>query len=93
VIARTKNSVYSLKIIDEIGHVVVHGGKHMTEPRKVFFAGSTFGGSIIKPGWISPDMHMEFRVTKDRRLTTGCVRGAKVIGENWEYDMHWEDDV
>jgi hypothetical protein len=93
IIARTRNSIYSLEIIDEIGHVIAIGGKHLPERHKVFFSGSTFGGSMLKVGWIGKGMHMEFHLGQRRRLTTTAVRGAKIIGtDNWEYDMQWEDD-
>jgi hypothetical protein len=92
VIVRTRNSIYSLEILAEIGHVIALGGKYLPEPRKVFFSGSSHGGAI-KAGWISNGLHIELRLDKDTRLTTSAVRGAKIVGSGWEYDMQWEKDV
>lgn len=91
---RTKNSLYVLTVVDPAKQIVkVIGGKHLPEEIEVIFQGSTFGGSILKPGWIGHEMYMEMTIKREHKnvLTTGPVKSAKVIAGDgtWEYKLEW----
>lgn len=93
VYAVTRNSLY--KIIKGDGDqydVSIQGGKHFPQPVRGNFSGSTFGGSMMKIGWIGYGMYMEIYVPSCRKTyKTTPVKSARVVGEGWEYDMEWEN--
>lgn len=93
ILAITKNNLY--KIVKEEGDkydVLVQGGKLFPCNKKVKFTGSTFGGSMLKIGWIGKGMFMEMYSIEDKKsYVTTAVSAAKLIGSTWEYDMDWED--
>jgi len=92
VLAVTRNSLYKIIKGDRDEYdVIIQGGKRFYEPIGVNFSGSTFGGSMMKIGWIGYGMHMEFYVPLFRKTfrTTG-VEAARIVGNGWEYDMDWK---
>lgn len=88
----TKNSLY--KITKDNGDqydVIVQGGKKFPKPEIAHFAGSTFGGSMMKIGWIGYGMHMEIFVPAVcKTYKTTQVLAARIIGDGYEYDMEWD---
>ncbi len=89
----TKNNLYKLVKTKEDRMVIAEGGKLLGGPTEVVFSGSTFGGSMIKIGWIGHGMFMEMYVLKEkRRIKTSYVKSARIIGDGWEYDMDWEEE-
>lgn len=85
-----KNSTEEHKIIVEItGGVKQDGSIRYKNPTKVFFTGSTFGGSILKMNWIGKNMQME--IFDNKVFTTSEVKN--VVIENpkgdWTYSMDW----
>lgn len=92
VLATTKHNLYKLIKMEDRTNVYVQGGKFFPEPTEAVFTGSTFGGSMIKLGWIGYGMYMEMYVVGLRkRIKTSPVNAAKIIGNGWEYDMDWEN--
>ena len=92
VIAVTRNSTYEIEVISEDA-VKVQGGKYFPEPVETYFAGSTWGGSMLKLKWIGLDMCMEFSLPdKEGVIVTTKVKEAKIIGPDWEYEMEWPND-
>jgi hypothetical protein len=88
----TKNNLYKLIKTDREGVVYAQGGKYFTEPTEVYFSGSTFGGSMIKIGWIGYGMIMEMHIIEKKKgIKTSPVQTARVIGNGWEYDLDWAD--
>ncbi len=88
----TKNNLYKLvKGSEDKYEVFIQGGKLFPEIKKIKFTGSTFGGSMLKIGWIGKEMLMEMYCIEDKKLyrTSGVV-AARIIGNGWEYDMEWE---
>lgn len=86
----TKNNLYKLIKTAESKHVIAQGGKYLLEPEEVVFTGSTFGGSMLKIGWIGYGMLMEmFLLNQNKKITTSPVKAARVIGNGWEYDLDW----
>jgi hypothetical protein len=93
VLTLTRNSLYKIiKGSRDQYDISIQGGKHFREPTNANFSGSTFGGSMIKIGWIGYGMYMEFFLLEHRKnYKTTPVQAARVIGPGWEYDMEWED--
>lgn len=95
IIARTKNSNYEFVVVQG-REVFVRGGRHFPAPIPATFNGSTFGGSIMKIGWIGFMMCMEIAYADGKlkkAVTTTGVRSATVIGpdEDWTFDLDWPD--
>lgn len=86
----TQNNLY--KITKKHGsEVIVQGGKYMIEPSEAVFAGSSFGGSMLKIGWIDYGLLMEFYVKKIKKnIKTSPVKAVRILGNGWEYDMEWK---
>jgi hypothetical protein len=80
---RTVTSEYVMFIMRD-GEVRVAGGRHFPQPTKATFNGSTWGGSMLKPGWIGQGMSMEFTFKTNDGLKTvlsSGVQAVKVIPE------------
>src|SRR5262245_40297367 len=58
--ARTRNSVYEIFLLEpQSGRALVRGGKYFSEPTEATVSGSTFGGCMIKRGWLGVGLQME----------------------------------
>jgi hypothetical protein len=69
--ARTLNSNYEISLLDpQSGHVLLKGGKSFVEPVDANVNGSTFGGWMIKLGWLGVGLRMEFSANGQRFVTT-----------------------
>lgn len=87
----TKNNQYSIVLEDSQGWASVQGGQYMPGPTRARLDGCTFGGSMIRTGWIAPGMHMEFFVPSlNTTVTTTRIRNAKLTGPDWEFDLQWD---
>ncbi len=84
---KTLNSVYDMEVTEEPGELLVQGGTHITEKKKIYFSGSTWGGTSIRVGWIGYNMHMEMITGKWRKLTTSPVQEITVSGDGWSYKL------
>jgi hypothetical protein len=82
--ARTKNSLYKIKKLEN-GEHEIEGGKHFPEPCINGINGSTWGGSMIKMNWLGIGMHIEFT----NGPTTSPVQSLKIIAPDasWEYQF------
>lgn len=57
---RTVNSDYRIFLLDpETGRALLEGGGQIPEPVEVTVVGSSFGGSILRTGWIGVGLRME----------------------------------
>jgi hypothetical protein len=89
VVVETKNSVYDMTVIE--GCLVrIQGGRYFKEPKEELFSGCTLGTKIIRLGWICPSLRMEFG-TPLHHILTSPVKNAIIYGENWFYNLHWND--
>lgn len=86
----TINNLYQITIIDGC-KVKVKGGKYFDSEIETYLNGSTWGGSMIKLGWIGFDMHMEFAHFQCLVLTSR-VQAAIILGKDWHYDFKWNED-
>jgi hypothetical protein len=85
-IVETINSKYDITILDG-RKVLVQGGKYFKNPTESVLIGSTFGGSMIKVGWIGYDMYMEIGT-----IRTSSVKTATIVGDDWQYEMKWDTE-
>ncbi len=77
-LARTENSIYRIIPLEAgSSRVLVQGGRFFPEPTEVRFAGSGFGGSFLKLGWIGFGLRMEI-LWDGQRIITSCVRSIQV---------------
>jgi len=69
---RTCNSHYRIVIARETS-VYVEGGRFFPEATDARLEGSSFGGSLLKMGWIGVGLCMEI-VARGQRIVTSSVR-------------------
>ena len=78
----TQKSIYRLALVDKVKHLVAVNstGAHIDKPEICILNGSTFGGSMIRLGWIGIGMNLEFHRRRKVRpiLTTSAVKTIKV---------------
>jgi hypothetical protein len=80
--ARTRNSDYEIFLLDpECGRALVKGGKYFVEPVEATMVGSTFGGSMLKMGWLGVGLRMEFNAN-GRYVMTSPVKELRVEHES-----------
>ena len=74
IVASTRSSVYEVVVLrgDE-GDVLVRGGRHFTEFRRVLFLGSTADSGALEPRTIDIGLRMKF-IVGDRLVTTSAVQ-------------------
>src|SRR5262245_16008043 len=69
--ARTRNSDYEIFLLDpKSGRALVRGGEYFTEPEEATVSGSSFGGCMLKLGWIGVGLRIEFYVNGKRTVTS-----------------------
>lgn len=89
--ARTYNHDYEIFLLDpESGRALVRGGKYFVEPTEATVSGSTFGGCMLKLGWLGVGMHMEIHAAGQCLVTTPVesLRVEKVCAE--PENMGWD---
>ena len=68
---RTRNNDYEIFLLDpKSGRALVRGGEYFTEPVEATVSGSTFGGSMLKSGWIGVGLRMEIYANCRRTVTS-----------------------
>jgi hypothetical protein len=68
---RTRNSDYEIFLLDpKSGRALVRGGECFAEPVEATVNGSTFGGCMLKMGWIGVGLRMEIYVNGKRTVTS-----------------------
>ena len=69
----TQNSYYQLTLLNPgESTAVVQGGRFFTKPSKVYFCGSSYGGTLLKMSWIGIGMRLEL-MSNGRRIITSPV--------------------
>ena len=77
-LARTENSLYRIIPLEPgSSRILIQGGRFFPEPTEVRFAGSGFGGSFLKIGWIGVGLRMEI-CWDGQRIITSRVRRIQV---------------
>lgn len=82
VTVETQNSTYSLeKLPDNL--YSLQGGKRWQTPTRVFISGSTYGGSLLKIGWLGDGMNMEIHQESDRKcVVTSAITNLWIENAN-----------
>ncbi|MCM3871990.1 MAG: hypothetical protein ND895_15000 [Pyrinomonadaceae bacterium] len=76
---RTVNSDYRIFLLDpETGRALLEGGGRIPEPVEVRVVGSSFGGSILRTGWIGVGLRMEAWGTAGTYIRTSPVQSLCV---------------
>lgn len=76
--ARTANSDYFIFLLDPgSGRALVQGGQFFLEPMEVTVSGSTFGGCMLKMGWLGIGLRIEFG-TGSQRIVTSPVQSIAI---------------
>jgi len=75
----TTNSIYNFEITEKERYLLCQGGNHLPQKKKVYVANKH----------IEYGMQINMFISKTRTLVTSPVKGARVIGKNWEYQMDW----
>lgn len=80
VLVQTQNTLYELTKHGD--HWMGLGGKYFPRPRIAHIHGSTFGGSMIRMGFLGVGMFMEFSHPTDDKanVTTSAILSAKIKG-------------
>ena len=68
---RTRNSDYEIFMLDpRLGRALVRGGEYFAEPVEGTVSGSTFGGCMLKMGWLGVGLRMEIYANGQRTITS-----------------------
>ena len=68
---RTRNSDYEIFLLDpKSGRALAQGGEYFPEPMEATVSGSTFGGCMLKVGWLGVGLRMEIYANGRRTVTT-----------------------
>jgi hypothetical protein len=68
---RTRNSDYEIFLLDpKSGRALVRGGEYFAEPVEGAVCGSTFGGCMLKMGWLGVGLRMEIYVNGQLTVTS-----------------------
>ena len=74
IVVTTRASVYELIVLQgDEGDVLVRGGSHFTEFRRVLFVGSTADGGSLHPRTIDIGLRMQF-IRGNRLVTTSAAQ-------------------
>jgi hypothetical protein len=88
---RTRNSDYEIFLLDpESGRALVRGGEYFAEPVEATVSGSTFGGCMLKAGWLGVGLRMEVSVNGQRTVTSP-VKSLRV--ERVDFGAGWYDSA
>jgi hypothetical protein len=91
--AQTRNSDYKIFLLDpKSGRALVQGGKFLTEPVEATISGSTFGGCMLKMGWLGVGLRMEININ-GQRLETSPVQVLRVEHDNLNYSSASDSSV
>ena len=88
---RTRNSDYEIFLLDpKSGRALVRGGEYFAEPVEATVSGSTFGGCMLKAGWLGVGLRMEVSVNGQRTVTSP-VQSLRV--ESVDFGADWYDSA
>jgi hypothetical protein len=79
--ARTLNSCYYIFLLEpDSGRALIQGGRYFSEPVEATVSGSTFGGCMLKMGWLGVGLRIEICL-KGQRIVTSPVQSLGVERE------------
>jgi hypothetical protein len=78
VCAATQNNEYYIFLLDpENGKAYVQGGRYFEQPIEATISGSTFGGCMLKMGWLGIGLRIEI-CAGGQRIVTSPVKSLRV---------------
>ncbi len=78
VCARTLNNDYFIFLLEpETGKALVQGGRYFAEPVEATVSGSTFGGCMLKMGFLGVGLRIEI-CAGGQRIVTSPVRALRI---------------
>lgn len=78
VCARTLNNDYFIFLLEpETGKALVQGGRYFEEPVEATVSGSTFGGCMLKMGFVGIGLRIEI-CSGGQRIVTSPVKSLRV---------------
>lgn len=78
VCASTQNNEYYIFLLDpESGKAYVQGGRYFEQPIEATISGSTFGGCMLKMGWLGIGLRIEI-CAGGQRIVTSPVKSLRV---------------
>jgi hypothetical protein len=84
---RTRNSEYEIFLLDpESARALVRGGEYFAEPVEATVSGSTFGGCMLKMGWLGIGLRMEI-YANGQRTVTSPVQSLSVKSVDFDADQ------
>ncbi|HZN11850.1 MAG TPA: hypothetical protein VFC61_09230 [Blastocatellia bacterium] len=82
VCVRTLNTEYYFFLLDpETGQALVQGGRYFTQPIEATVSGSTFGGCMLKMGWLGVGLRIEV-CCAGQRIVTSPVQSLRIEREH-----------
>lgn len=82
VCARTHNNDYYIFLLEpETGKALIQGGRYFAEPVEATVSGSTFGGCMLKIGWLGVGLRIEI-CAEGQRIVTSPVRSLLIEHPN-----------
>lgn len=76
---RTKNTLYVIEKVDD-GYMISGNPKYCPEPLLTYIQGSTWGGSMLKVGFVGRGMRLEFSDPRyGPRYAKGCVTTSEIL--------------
>jgi hypothetical protein len=88
---RTRNSDYEIFLLEpKSGRALVRGGEYFAEPVEATVNGSTFGGCMLKAGWLGVGLRMEIYVNGQRTVTSP-VQSLRI--EHVDFGAGWYDSA
>ena len=75
---QTKNTLYKLEKRED-GSYIEGSSRFCPQPTKASIHGSTWGGSMLKMGWLGVGMYLEFSLDGyERAITTSQIQDVRV---------------
>ena len=85
---RTRNTLYTVTVKGG-KDVLAKGGHYFPEEAEATLVGSTWGGTMIRTGFIGIGMCLELWSEKTKTVVTTVIRNIKIISPNgdWDYTL------
>lgn len=76
-LVQTKNTLYRIEKRGEEDYWISGHPRFCPEPIKASIHGSTWGGSMLKVGFVGRDMHLEFSTPEHGTVTTSRIQDVR----------------
>lgn len=83
-LVQTKNTLYRIEKRGEDDFYISGHARYCPEPTKANIHGSTWGGSMLKMGWVGRGMHLEFSTSAHGTVTTSTISDISEVSQEQE---------